>query len=158
MTAKIDPRHISLLLAGPDRAEEIAALHVQLFQPPWDAAAVRALLEHPAAAAYVALIGNPKQTIGFVMSQIAGDEAEILSIAVDPQLQRSGAGRTMMEGLIRALRRAEITRLFLEVAADNEAAKALYAKLGFKEIGRRKGYYERPGAVAQDAINLALEI
>ena len=63
-----------------------------------------------------------------------------------------------MEALIRSLKRAEISRLFLEVAADNEAAKALYAKLGFKEIGRRKGYYQRTAGPPQDAINLALEI
>lgn len=158
MTAPLDPRHISLLLAGPDRAPEIAALHAQLFQPAWDENAVRQLLEHPAAVGYVALVGNPKQTIGFVMSQIAGDEAEILSIGVQLDVQRSGAGRSMMEGLIRALRRAEITRLFLEVAADNASANALYAKLGFTEIGRRKGYYQRAGGSAQDAINLALAI
>jgi ribosomal-protein-alanine N-acetyltransferase len=92
------------------------------------------------------------------MSQIAGDEAEILSIGVLPAVQRHGAGRAIMEALIRSLKRAEITRLFLDVAADNEAANALYAKLGFKEIGRRKGYYQRTGGPAQDAVNLALEI
>lgn len=158
MTQVLDPRHISFLLAGPDRAAEIAALHAKLFDPAWDEAAVLALLDHPAAASYIALTGNPKLTIGFVMSQIAGDEAEILSIGVLPAVQRHGAGRAIMEALVRSLKRAEITRLFLEVAADNEAAKALYAKLGFKEIGRRKGYYQRTGGTPQDAINLALEI
>lgn len=158
MTQPLDPRHISFLLAGADRAAEIAALHALLFNPAWSETAVRDLLEHPAAASYIALTGHPKVTIGFVMSQIAGDEAEILSIGVTPILQRNGAGLATMEALIRSLKRAEITRLFLEVAADNAAAQALYGKLGFKEIGRRKGYYVRAGAPAQDAINLALEI
>lgn len=154
----IDLRHVSLLLATPDRADDIAQIHAGLFDPAWSKESVLALLEHPASAAYVALVGNPKRAVGFVLSQIAGDEAEILSIGVAADAQRSGVGKTLMEGLVRALRRAEITRLFLDVAADNEAAKALYARLGFSEIGRRKGYYARAGAPAQDAVNLALEI
>lgn len=158
MTVPVDLRHVSLLLATPDRAADIAALHARVFDPAWNEASVTSLLEHPASAAYVALVGQPKYAVGFVMSQIAGDEAEILSIGVNPDVQRAGVGRTMMEGLIRSLRRAEITRLFLEVAADNAAAQALYARLGFTEIGRRKAYYQRPGAAAQDAINLALAV
>lgn len=154
----IDIRHLSFILAGPDRAADIAAVHAKLFDPAWNEPAVLALLEHPASVAYVALAGNPKSTVAFVLSQIAGDEAEILSIGVVPEAQRGGAGKATIEALIRGLKRAEITRLFLEVAADNEAARALYAKLGFKEIGRRKGYYQRTGAPAQDGINLALEI
>jgi len=158
MTPPVDLRYLSLLVATPDRAAEIAAIHARLFDPPWDEAAVTALLEHPASAAYLALLGQPKQTVGFVMSQIAGDEAEILSIGVAPEYQRSGLGRSMFDGLIRSLRRAEITKLFLEVAADNIPALVLYKKLGFSEIGRRKAYYHRAGAPAEDALNLALEI
>jgi ribosomal-protein-alanine N-acetyltransferase len=158
MTQQLDPRHVSLLLAGPERAAEIAALHAGLFDPPWSEQSVLQLLDHPASVAYLAVAGHPKQPIGFIMSQIAGDEAEILSLAVTAECQRSGVGKLLVEGLARALKRAEITKLFLDVAADNEAAVGLYAKLGFREIGRRKGYYQRPGAGGQDAINLALEI
>lgn len=157
-TPPVDLRYVSLLVATPDRAPDIAAIHAKLFDPAWDDAAVTALLDHPASAAYLAVLGQPKQTVGFVMSQIAGDEAEILSIGVAPDFQRSGLGRTMLEGLIRSLRRAEITKLFLEVAADNIPALVLYKKLGFDEIGRRKAYYHRVGAPAEDALNLALAI
>lgn len=158
MTSPVDLRYLSLLVATPDRAAEIAAIHARLFDPSWDEASVTSLLEHPASAAYLAMLGQPKHTVGFVMSQIAGDEAEILSIGVSPEYQRSGLGRSMLEGLIRSLRRAEITKLFLEVAADNIPALVLYKKMGFDEIGRRKGYYQRAGAPAEDALNLALEI
>ena len=47
----LDARHVSLLWASPDRAGDVAALHAQLFDPPWDHAAILKLLEHPAAAA-----------------------------------------------------------------------------------------------------------
>ena len=63
----------------------------------------------------------------------------------------------MIEGLIRASRRGEARKVFLEVAEDNAAARALYAKLGFQEIGRRRAYYKRPGG-AVDALTLGLEL
>ncbi len=64
----------------------------------------------------------------------------------------------MVEGLVRAARRAEVKRLFLEVASDNDAAVALYKGLGFAAAGRRKGYYQRPGGKSADALILALDL
>ena len=88
---------------------------------------------------------------------MAADEAEILSIAVAPDWQRSGLGTRLIEGLVRASKRGEAAQIFLEVAEDNKAARALYSKLGFTETGRRKGYYKRScGAV--DALTLALKL
>jgi [ribosomal protein S18]-alanine N-acetyltransferase len=58
----------------------------------------------------------------------------------------------------RALARAEIKRLHLEVAADNNAAGALYTKAGFMPVGRRAGYYQRKGAQPVDAITLARDL
>ena len=63
-----------------------------------------------------------------------------------------------MEAFSRAVRKAEARRLHLEVAATNAAALGLYKRLGFEEIGRRKGYYDRPGAPPEDAINLSLAL
>jgi ribosomal-protein-alanine N-acetyltransferase len=147
-----------MLWAAPERAEEIAALHAKLFNPPWDAAAVRSLLEHPAATSLIAVAGSPKAIIGFVIGQLAADEAEILSIGVSPNWQRAGVAAGLLEGLARAARRGDAKRIFLEVAEDNEAALALYRKLGFVEIGRRKRYYERAGREPVDALTFALTL
>jgi ribosomal-protein-alanine N-acetyltransferase len=147
-----------MLWAAPERAEEIAALHAKLFSPPWDAAAVRSLLEHPAATSLIAVAGSPKAIIGFVIGQLAADEAEILSIGVSPNWQRAGVAAGLLEGLARAARRGDAKRIFLEVAEDNEAALALYRKLGFVEIGRRKRYYERAGREPVDALTFALTL
>jgi ribosomal-protein-alanine N-acetyltransferase len=64
----------------------------------------------------------------------------------------------MIEGLVRAARRADAKRLFLEVSADNTAAIKLYGGLGFEPVGRRNGYYRRPGGQPVDAIVLALTL
>jgi ribosomal-protein-alanine N-acetyltransferase len=156
--ATLDPKNVSLLWASPDRVTEIAALHAKLFVPPWGEKSIAALIEHPAAAALVAQVGEPKAMAGFVIGQLAADEAEILSIGVAPEWQRRGLARTMIEGLARAATRADAKRLYLEVAEDNAAAAALYDNLGFAEVGRRKDYYQTSGAEPVDAVLLALKL
>jgi ribosomal-protein-alanine N-acetyltransferase len=156
--APLDPKNLSLLWASPERAEDIADLHARLFDPPWDAESIAQLIEHPAAAAFVAQVRDPKTLAGFVIGQIAADEAEILSIGVAPEWQRRGIARQMIEGLIRAAQRADVRRLYLEVAADNVAALRLYKGLGFAAAGRRKAYYRRPGGQPVDAVVLALDL
>jgi len=162
MTSNVTPfrnvKHASMLWAAPERAEEIAALHAKLFSPAWDANAIRGLLEHPAATSLIAVAGSPKAIIGFVIGQLAADEAEILSIGVEPNWQRAGVAAGLLQGLSRAARRGDAKRIFLDVAEDNEAALALYRKLGFLEAGRRKRYYERPGGQRVDALTLVLTL
>ena len=162
MTSNVTPfrniKHVSMLWAAPERAAEIAALHARICYPAWDEAAILALLEHPASTSLVAIAGDPKAVTGFVIGQLAADEAEILSIGVAPDWQRAGLGKKLVEGLVRAVVRGEAKRLFLEVAEDNGAALALYRSLGFQEIVRRKGYYERQGGAKADALNLSLKL
>lgn len=162
MTSNVMPfrnlKHVSMLWASPERAEEISGLHGKLFDPAWDANAVKVLLEHPAATSLVAVAGSPKAIIGFIIGQLAADEAEILSIGIAPNWQRAGLATGLLEGLTRAARRGEAKRIFLEVAEDNEPAIALYRKFGFEEVGRRKAYYVRPGQAAADALTMALAL
>lgn len=156
--APFDPKNLSLLWASPELAGDISKLHGRLFDPPWDAESIAQLIEHPAAAAFVAQVREPKTLVGFVIGQIAADEAEILSVGVAPEWQRRGIARHMIEGLVRAAERADVRRLYLEVAADNAAALRLYKGLGFAAAGRRKAYYRRPGGQPVDAIVLALDL
>jgi ribosomal-protein-alanine N-acetyltransferase len=154
----IDIKNLSLLWASPELVPEIAALHARLFDPPWDAEGISRLTEHTAAAAFVAQVQHPKTLAGFIIGHIAADEAEILSIGVAPEWQRRGIARHMVEGLVRAARRAEVKRLFLEVAADNARALRLYKGLGFEPIGYRKAYYRRLGSPPVDAVVLSLAL
>lgn len=148
-------KRVSLLWAGPERAAAIAGVHAKLFNPAWDEANVRALLDHPAATSFIATLGSPNDVIGFIIGQFAADESEILTIGVAPEYQRYGVGKMLVEGLARAVQRAEVRRMFLDVATDNTAALHLYSKLGFSPSGVRKGYYVRPGSAAVDAVTMA---
>ena len=154
----IDYRHTSILWASPEHAAELADLHTGLFDAPWDTAAFASLLSHPGSTAFLARVGAPPQTAGFILGQLAADEAEILTLGVGKDRQRHGIGRRLVEALARAAKRAEAHRLFLEVAEDNAPALSLYKVLGFQEVGRRKGYYQRAGGPAQDALTLALKL
>lgn len=149
-----DPNLVSLLWAGPEMAQDIAAMHAGLFDEAWDAASVGKMLEHPGSTTLIARTGFPKTNVGFAIGQIAADEAEIMSIGVVSDWQRAGLAKRLVDGLERAFRRAGAKRLFLEVAEDNVAACALYAGYGFAEATRRKGYYARQGGVRVDALVL----
>jgi ribosomal-protein-alanine N-acetyltransferase len=155
VTGRADPRNLSLLLAGPERADDMARVHAALFQPAWDAASLRRLLENTNAVGFVATQIAPTNVVGFILAHLVSDEAEILTLGVDPHWQRQGIGRALVEGLMRAAQRAEIGRVFLEVAEDNAAAKALYGSLGFEISGRRTGYYQRAGGRTVDAITMS---
>ncbi|WP_245727256.1 ribosomal protein S18-alanine N-acetyltransferase [Paracoccus isoporae] len=114
----------------------MAAIHAASFSRPrpWRADEFADLLSDPA----VFLIAAGK---GFIIGRCILDEAELLTLAVAPEGRRQGSGRHLV-----ALFQAEATRrgaatAFLEVAADNGAARALYASAGWAEAGRRRDYY-----------------
>lgn len=152
---KRDINLVSLLWAGPETAAEIAGMHAALFDPVWDEASLASMLEHPGSTALIAKTGFPKVNVGFVIGQIAADQAEIMSVGVVKDWQRIGLGKKLIDSMVRSLAKAQAKQLFLEVAEDNASAFALYVKCGFKEVARRKGYYPRPGAAAVDAIVLS---
>lgn len=153
-----DANLVSLLWAGPEMAGEIAGLHATLFNPAWDEASVARLLEHPGSTTLIARVGHPKISIGFAMAQIAVDEGEVLTIGVAKDWQRIGLGSRLIDGILRAMGRAQVKRLFLEVAADDPPAIAFYRKAGFDEVARRPGYYQRPAAPAVDAVVMSKAI
>ena len=92
---------------------------------------------------------------GFALARQTLDEAEILMVAVDPDAQRRGHGTTLMNTLLERLKNGGVATVFLEVEDGNHPARALYAKLGFAETGRRKGYYRHADGTRADALLLS---
>lgn len=83
--------------------------------------------------------------VGYAGIRVAGHEAEVHTIGVDPAHRRRGAGRALLRGL---LARVPGATVFLEVRIDNEAAQALYRSEGFTVVGIRPRYYRPSGADA----------
>jgi [ribosomal protein S18]-alanine N-acetyltransferase len=153
-----DKRFVSLLWATIDHADALAACHASLFPDAWNADSFRQILSHPGSATLVARYGVEQELVGFIVGQLAADEAEILTFGVTEGWQRHGIGMRLLEGLQRAAARGEAKKLFLEVGEDNLPALVLYSRVGFKEGGRRKGYYKRPDGTTVDALNLVLPL
>jgi len=122
-----DPRNDDVAL--------LAALHAASFPDAWSANFIRDLLDSPGTFAFIA-------DSGFILARAAGDEAEILTLAVAPQQRRSGTGRALVREAASHARSLGATMLFLEVATDNEPALKLYVGAGFEPVGMRKAYYQ----------------
>ncbi len=100
-------------------------------------------LSHPGCTAFVARVGQPPQTAGFIVGQLAADEAEILTLGVSKEWQRRGIGRRLVEALGRAAEQGGGAPAVSGGRRRQCGCAALYKRLGFEECGRRKGYYVR---------------
>jgi len=94
--------------------------------------------------------------LGYCIVSMGAGEAHILNISVDPAEHREGVGQKMLEHLIEHVH-GKAETIFLEVRPSNTGAIALYKKIGFNEIGIRKGYYPAENG-REDALMLALEL
>ncbi|WP_395944214.1 ribosomal protein S18-alanine N-acetyltransferase [Brevundimonas sp.] len=136
---------------APADPTELAAIHAEAFAHPWTPAEFADLLSQPGVFAVV-------EAEGFILMRVVLDEAEILTLAVRPDARRAGlGGRLTGQGVVTAAR-AGAARLFLEVAQDNAAARALYARAGFEQIGRRRAYYATADGGRTDALVLGLDL
>lgn len=147
--------------AQPADAAAIAALHGALFDEPWSAADVLGLVTGPTAVALLAT-GDAERggarLDGFLIGRLVADEAEILTLGVSHARRGRGLARALCGAFADRVHGAGARRVFLEVAADNVAALALYRRLGFAATGVRRGYYPRLHAPAVDAQCMALEL
>lgn len=137
-------------MGGDGDAAALSRVHAAAFRTAWTEQDVSTWLARPEA--FAMLAGDTSGAIaGFALLTAVAGEAEVLTTAVLPELRRRGIGRSILEAAAAESARRGALRLVLEVGEDNIAALALYASMGFVEIGRRKGYYvqERAGADAR---------
>jgi ribosomal-protein-alanine N-acetyltransferase len=138
----------TILLTSPCDVDVLARLHATSFADAWSAAWIAKLLAHPGTFAFLV----EGESGGFVLVRAAGGEAEILTLAVAPAARRRGIGSALILAACRQAREMGADAMFLEVSRTNEPARTLYARLGFREVGRRRGYYQEPGRSNEDAL------
>ena len=139
------------------RAPACAAIHAKAFHQGWSAQEIADLAAQPSVLAHVALDSKEKTVLGFSLARSAGQEAEILTIVIDPASQGGGLGRLLLQTQLDALLAQGVREVFLEVEAGNAAALSLYKRLGFTQVGERKAYYARPGQPPASALILRRE-
>ena len=131
---------------------QIAHLEKICFSDPWSEGSIASELDNKLAFWLVATEGE--MVAGYIGSQTVVGETDMMNVAVHPDFRRKGIAETLINTLVDNLKRMESHCLTLEVRASNVPAIALYEKLGFSEIGRRKNYYRNP---REDALILRKE-
>jgi ribosomal-protein-alanine N-acetyltransferase len=132
------------------KPERLAALHNASFTTPrpWSADEFRGLL----AQKNIHLIAHPH---GFALISVAGPEAELLTLAVDPQQRRQGIALGLMTALEGLCLSYSVEEVFLEVVDNNAPARALYLANGYAVKGARKDYYNGPKGTKVSAVVMA---
>mgnify|MGYP001185035903 CR=1 FL=1 len=136
------PLVVAPATAGDARA--LARIHASAFpRAAWTKSALEELFQMPGALGLMAT--GPEGPRGFLLTRRAADEAEIITLAVHLKTRRKGIAALLMQSAMQRLREGGVTQLFLEVAANNDAALGLYESLKFARAGVRKDYYEEHG-------------
>ena len=142
--------------AMADDFVHLAQLHQASFSKGWTVDDITAMLETPGTQALLGESGG--QISSLVIFRAIAGEAEILTLATAPAKRRLGHGAKLLGALIQLAELHNFTQIFLEVAADNEAARTLYGQFKFAEIGLRKRYYARPGGTPEDAVLMRRDV
>jgi len=137
-------------------AAAIAALHGLSFRRGWSEQEIESLLVDRAVVAHRATRG--RRLAGFIVSRQAGDEAEILSVAVAPHARARGLGRELLALHLRRLSGRGVRTVYLEVDETNMPAGRLYRRAGFSEVGRRPNYYPGPDGRGTHALVLRRDL
>jgi ribosomal-protein-alanine N-acetyltransferase len=141
---------------GTEHAIHLAAVHALSFARAWDAYEFERLLADRAIVADGLFVGH--QAMGFALSRVVLDEAEVLTVAITPEARGRGYSRPLLAGHLDALIRVGVRLVHLEVEEGNRAALALYRGLGFEEVGRREGYYRKPDGTSAAALTMNLKL
>ena len=137
-------------------AAAIAKLHAAAFRHGWSDGEIERMLLERNIVAHRTMTGRTLQ--GFILSRLAGGEAEILSVAVVSARRGRGLARALLNLHLRRLAGLGANAVFLEVDEDNEPARRLYQRAGFREVGRRPGYYQQGRDKAATALVLRRDL
>ena len=142
--------------ARPEEAASLAAVHAEAFARPWSEDEILRLLGERGVLADELCLGP--DLVGFVLSRRVLDEAEILTVALARAARGQGYARPLLLRHLGSLVRAGARVVHLEVEEGNAPALALYTRLGFRQVGRREGYYAKPDGSRVTALTFSLRL
>ena len=131
-------------------APKLSRLHRASFHRGWGEGEFEQMLRERNTLVHRLMLG--RKFIGFAVSRMAADEAEILSIAVAASHRGRGLSRDLLLTHLGHLAGRGVRTVFLEVEENNLAARRLYERMGFAGAGRRERYYKQPGGEQLNAL------
>ena len=121
----------------------MARIERESFGSPWSADEITKDVASNDGSIYVALALVGEERAGYADMRIITGESQIYNIAIAPEFRRQGIGEALLEHMIEKSEKLGLSIITLEVRSGNEAAMALYEKMGFKKVGSRPGYYAK---------------
>ena len=144
---------LTLCHLRPEQIDQLAELEVQCFSDPWSRESLTEELSNPLSVYYLCMEGA--QVLGYIGTRQLGEEWEIVNVAVRPARRREHIASRLMEWLLADAREKRAQTVFLEVRESNLPAIRCYERFGFRQVGLRKRYYEKP---VENALLMAREV
>ncbi len=123
----------------PTDLDELMEIENSSFSLPWSRQSYEELWPVNGISIWVARVDH--EMAGYMLLQTVGEEMELHTFAVRPDLRRRRIGRRLLDFMVGQARQAGVKRIFLQVRPTNSPARALYEKLGFATVGIRRRYY-----------------
>lgn len=137
-------------------APRLAQLHGASFHRGWGEGEFESMLAERNTLVHRLRLG--RKTIGFAVSRMGADEAEILSIAIDARHRGRGLSHNLLLTHLGHLAGRGVRRIFLEVEENNAPARRLYERIGFTVVGRRERYYQQGSGEQLNALLMRREL
>ena len=137
-----------------DDLDRVTAIEAMLHVSPWTR---RNFVDSLDVGYHCWIVEREGGIAGYGIVAVGAGEAHLLNLTVAPEWQRRGIGAELTAFLARVARDYGAGRIFLEVRPSNSAARALYARAGFAEIGVRREYYPAPSG-REDAVVMELRL
>jgi ribosomal-protein-alanine N-acetyltransferase len=134
--------------------DDVAGIERTSFSQPWSRAEFSALVR-ARGVTFLVLTGDGGAVLGYAITYLAGEAADLANIAIAGEARGRGLGRRLLDAVVEDARSRGVTELFLEVRESNRAARSLYERAGFSAVARRRRYYDAP---VEDALVLRLPV
>ncbi len=139
--------------ALPTDLEAIDVIERASFGDPWSLRSFSDSMTHSFVRINVVEVAGG--VVGYSVVWLAGEESELANLAIEPGRRGAGLGALLLDAVLQEAHEEGALVIFLEVRESNAAARSLYARRGFHEVGRRTGYYRNP---SEDALVLRRDL
>ena len=137
-------KQVKIVPMAAEHLDRLEQLERMCFSRPWSKKMLAEELDNQCAAFLVAVEPETEKAVGYAGLLVVADEGYITNVAVDPSCRRQGVAAQLLQVFDNFAKGNHLAFLTLEVRPSNAAAIALYEGFGFREVGRRRNYYDLP--------------
>ena len=137
-------KQVKIVPMAAEHLDRLEQLERMCFSRPWSKKMLAEELDNQCAAFLVAVEPETEKAVGYAGLLVVADEGYITNVAVDPSCRRQGVAAQLLQVFDNFAKGNHMAFLTLEVRPSNAEAISLYEGFGFREVGRRRNYYDLP--------------